>query len=112
MPETPQQYTQRIIAHTESKEPLQVQQTTPKKLSTIIRKLNKKQLTRRPAPGKWSIAEILAHQRGDGGFGYDPIFELPSGWRGFRWSMTAMWPEVSRLNLIELAPRLRSLLPS
>ena len=61
MPETPQQYTQRILAHTDNKEPLQVQQTTPKKLSTLIRKLNKKQLTRRPAPGKWSIAEILAH---------------------------------------------------
>ena len=35
------------------------------------------------------------------------IFELPSGWRGFRWSMNAMWAEVSRLNLIELAPELQ-----
>ena len=35
------------------------------------------------------------------------IFELPSGWRGFRWTMDAMWPEVSRLNLIELAPELQ-----
>lgn len=32
------------------------------------------------------------------------IFELRSTWRGFRFSMNAMWPEVSRLNLIELAP--------
>ena len=72
MPETPQQYTQRIIAHTDNKEPLQVQQTTAKKLSTLIRKLNKKQLTRRPAPGKWSIAEILAHLADT---------ELAGGWR-------------------------------
>ena len=35
------------------------------------------------------------------------IFELPSTWRGFRFSMNAMWADVSRLNLIELAPALR-----
>ena len=27
--------------------------------------------------------------------------------RGFRWSMDAMWAEVSRLNLIDLAPTLQ-----
>ena len=61
MQETPQQYTQRILAYADNQEPLRVQQATPKKLSTLIGKLNKKQLTKRPAPGKWSIAEILAH---------------------------------------------------
>jgi pimeloyl-ACP methyl ester carboxylesterase len=35
------------------------------------------------------------------------ILELPSGWRAFRWSMDAMWPEVSRINLPELVPALR-----
>jgi pimeloyl-ACP methyl ester carboxylesterase len=35
------------------------------------------------------------------------IFELPSAVRGFWFSMDAMWPEVSRLNLIELVPALR-----
>ena len=35
------------------------------------------------------------------------IFELPSSWRGFRFSMNAMWAEVSRLNLIKLAPTLQ-----
>jgi pimeloyl-ACP methyl ester carboxylesterase len=34
-------------------------------------------------------------------------FELPSTWRGFRFSMNAMWPEVSHLNLIELVPALQ-----
>ena len=72
MQETPQQYTQRILAHTDNKEPLQVQQTTPKKLSKLIRKLNKKQLSKRPAPGKWSISEILAHLADT---------ELAVGWR-------------------------------
>jgi pimeloyl-ACP methyl ester carboxylesterase len=32
------------------------------------------------------------------------VFELPATMRGFRWSLDAMWSEVSRLNLIELAP--------
>jgi pimeloyl-ACP methyl ester carboxylesterase len=35
------------------------------------------------------------------------IFELRRTIRGFRFSMDAMWPEVSRLNLIELVPALR-----
>lgn len=35
------------------------------------------------------------------------IFDLPGAIRGFRFSLDAMWTEVSRLNLIELAPSLR-----
>jgi pimeloyl-ACP methyl ester carboxylesterase len=35
------------------------------------------------------------------------IFELRRSIRGFRFSMDAMWPEVSHLNLIELVPALR-----
>lgn len=61
MPETPQQYTQRILGNVEGKEPLRVQRETAKKLAALVRGLNKKQLMRKPAPGKWSIAEILAH---------------------------------------------------
>lgn len=74
MPETPQQYTQRIIAHVQStdKEPLQIQKDTPKKLQSLIKSLSKKQLTQRPEPGKWSIAEILAHLADT---------ELAGGWR-------------------------------
>lgn len=34
------------------------------------------------------------------------IFELPRTWRAFRFSLDAMWPETSRLNLLELAPAL------
>jgi pimeloyl-ACP methyl ester carboxylesterase len=35
------------------------------------------------------------------------IFDLPGALRGFRFSLDAMWTEVSRLKLIELAPSLR-----
>lgn len=35
------------------------------------------------------------------------IFDLPGTMRGFRFSLGAMWTEVSRLNLIELVPALQ-----
>jgi hypothetical protein len=38
-----------------------VQRETHKKLAASIRGLSRKQLTRKPAPGKRPIAEILAH---------------------------------------------------
>lgn len=61
MQETPQQYTQRLLGHTEGKEPMRLQQAAPKKLAGLIKGKTRKQLTRRPAPGKWSVAEIMAH---------------------------------------------------
>jgi uncharacterized damage-inducible protein DinB len=61
MQETPQQYIQRILGNISGKEPLRVQQDTPKRLQKLTGRLSKGQLTRRPEPGKWSIAEILAH---------------------------------------------------
>src|SRR6266478_5511250 len=61
MQETPQQYTERMLSHSQGKNPVRLQQGTHRKLATLIKRLSKKQLTRRPAPGKWSIAEILAH---------------------------------------------------
>jgi len=61
MQETPQQYTARMLSLIADKDPLKVQQATAKKLATAIKGLDKKKLNKRPAPGKWSIAEILAH---------------------------------------------------
>jgi pimeloyl-ACP methyl ester carboxylesterase len=34
------------------------------------------------------------------------LFELPRAWRGFHFTMNAMWPEISRLDLIDLVPAL------
>jgi hypothetical protein len=61
MKETAQQYTKRILSHIDGKDPLKVQKGTAKKLDKLTRRLSKKEIRRRPAPGKWSIAEILAH---------------------------------------------------
>jgi uncharacterized damage-inducible protein DinB len=61
MPETPQEYTQRMLNHSQGKDPLRLQQAAPRKFAALTKGLSKKQLSRRPAPGKWSIGEILAH---------------------------------------------------
>jgi uncharacterized damage-inducible protein DinB len=61
MQETPQQYTQRMLNHSQGKDPLRLQQAAPKKFAALTKGLSKKQLAQRPGPGKWSIAEILAH---------------------------------------------------
>ncbi len=60
MSETPQQYTERMLSLSGG-DPLRLQQTAPAKLAKAIKGLSKKQLTRRPAPDKWSITEIVAH---------------------------------------------------
>lgn len=61
MNETIQQYTDRILAHTEGQEPLKVQAATPKKLDRLVKGVTTAKLRKRPAPEKWSVAEILAH---------------------------------------------------
>ena len=61
MPETPQEYTKRIIGNVEGQEPLKVQAATPKKLERLIGKATAAKLRKKPAPDKWSIGEILAH---------------------------------------------------
>jgi DinB family protein len=61
MPETAQQYTQRIMANAVGRDPIKVQSATPKKLSRLIKGITTAKLRKRPAPEKWSVAEILAH---------------------------------------------------
>jgi uncharacterized damage-inducible protein DinB len=61
MPETPQEYTHRILGHLEGQDPLKVQAGTAKKLDRLIKRASAAKLRKRPAPGKWSAAEILAH---------------------------------------------------
>jgi DinB superfamily len=61
MPETPQQYTQRIMAHSQGMDPIKVQSATNKKLARLVDGVSTAKLRKRPAPEKWSVAEILAH---------------------------------------------------
>jgi hypothetical protein len=61
MPETAQQYIQRILSHVEGHDAIKVQRTTAAKLKKLIQGRTSKQLKWKPEPGKWSMAEIVAH---------------------------------------------------
>src|SRR5574341_699148 len=43
------------------RDPLAVAAATPARIVSLIRGLTPRQLARRPAPGKWSIQEIISH---------------------------------------------------
>ncbi|HEV8132956.1 MAG TPA: DinB family protein [Acidobacteriota bacterium] len=56
-----QQYTKRMLDLLGSQDPMLVHSGTVKKLRKAIRNLSRNQLGRSPAPGKWSIRQIIAH---------------------------------------------------
>ena len=42
-------------------EPIELSRKAPKRIKKLIRGLSEKELSKRPAPGKWSIKETLGH---------------------------------------------------
>jgi hypothetical protein len=72
MQETPQEYTKRILANVEGLDPLKVEARTAKRLEGLIKGVPASKLRKRPAPDKWSVAEILAHLADS---------EIVRGWR-------------------------------
>lgn len=72
MPETAEQYRQRFSSYVEGKDFLQMQREAPRTLERLLASATAGDLTRRPAPGKWSVVEIVAHMAED---------ELTSTWR-------------------------------
>jgi hypothetical protein len=61
MKETPTQYTKRILGYLEGRNAMGVLASTPRRLEKLVEGVGKKKLSTRPGPGKWSVAEILAH---------------------------------------------------
>ena len=61
MSETIAQYAARIYTYIEGKDPLPVQRQTVAALQELIAGVPADVLSREPAPGKWSVREILAH---------------------------------------------------
>jgi DinB superfamily len=61
MKETVQQYVHRIQGKLAGQDPLKIQSTTAKKLARWIKGATPAKLRKRPAPEKWSAAEIIAH---------------------------------------------------
>jgi len=61
MQETAQQYTQRILSYSEGGDAEKLLASAPQKLASLLSGKSNDQLTRRPAPDKWSPVEIAAH---------------------------------------------------
>jgi len=61
LPETVVEYTQRLLSYSEGSDPLTILGSTPDKLASLVRDRTSAQLMSAPAPGKWSITQILAH---------------------------------------------------
>jgi hypothetical protein len=61
MPETTQQYLTRLGGYVAGKDALKIKQATPRRLARLVARLTPARAARRPARGKWSIREILAH---------------------------------------------------
>lgn len=61
MQETAQEYKQRIFGYLADEDPLKIQSATSKKLERMISRASGAKLRKQPAPGKWSVSEILAH---------------------------------------------------
>jgi hypothetical protein len=61
MQETIEQYTQRILGYVSTQDPMAVQTATPSKIEELIEGVSPDRLSKPPAPGKWSVTQILAH---------------------------------------------------
>jgi hypothetical protein len=70
--ETADQYQARLDSYVGDKDPIAIQKATAGTLARLIERVPDEVLSRRPAPGKWSIRAILAHLAED---------ELVSSWR-------------------------------
>ena len=55
------EYMRKIDGYRAGRKPIPLMRTGPSKIARAVKGLTPSQLRRRPAPGKWSIAEILGH---------------------------------------------------
>jgi hypothetical protein len=53
--------TKRCFSHLQGADPLKLQAGAPAKLAKLLKTVSPATVRKRPAPGKWSIAEIVAH---------------------------------------------------
>src|SRR3954469_9473276 len=67
-----EQYKARFAAYVEGKDVLAMQAEAPPTLARLIAGVPESRLKAKPAPGKWSVTEIIAHMAED---------ELISSWR-------------------------------
>ena len=72
MSETAQQYIERILRHADGLDGLAVLAATPARLESLVRDTPAERWRTRPAPGRWSAGEVLAHLAD---------VEIVTGWR-------------------------------
>ena len=63
--ETASEYKERILRYQAGADPLVLQAKAPDVLALLVEGLSAEHLGQRPAPGKWSIREIVAHLADD-----------------------------------------------
>jgi hypothetical protein len=61
MAETVQEYRKRVIDLVGRQNPVKLQAAAHKKIARLLKGVPPPKLRKRPAPGKWSVAEIAAH---------------------------------------------------
>jgi hypothetical protein len=72
MSETAEQYKNRLAAYVEGKDPIAMQRGALNALASLVEGAAPARLKQSPAPGKWSVLQIMAHLAED---------ELASSWR-------------------------------
>ena len=72
MPETAQEYIARILSNSEGQDGLEVLSQTAGRLKALLDSSTPERWRRRPGPGRWSAAEVLAHLADA---------EIVTGWR-------------------------------
>jgi len=61
MQETADEYRRRIFSYLGESDPVKLLATAPAKLAKLLKGVTPAKARKRPEPGKWSIAEIVAH---------------------------------------------------
>jgi hypothetical protein len=61
MQESTKQYQRRILNYIKNRDAFSIMQLSPKRLKKLTAKVPRKATLRAPAPGKWSVAEIVNH---------------------------------------------------
>jgi hypothetical protein len=82
MPETADEYRRRLFGYLGDKDPLKLLGAAPGKLAALLKNLSSASARKRPAPEKWSIAEIVAHIADTelvGGYRIRAILGAPGG---------------------------------
>ena len=114
MLETLQQYLERLRSYLGDRDPIKVQAATANKLEQLMKSVPRRKLMRRPAPGKWSIGEIVAHLADDelvGAYRIRKILEQPgTAIQSFdqdKWAATGKYARCDPKQSLELFRTLR-----